>query len=1290
MFDGSVLVVAKTSPLQNKTEQWRERDGVSIVRILRKIQDRYKRFRIAVLINGYPLPSRDWGKTRAKAGDLINIVVAPTWSGAPLKQLAGFGLGAGALGAAWLLSRTGNSNKQQSALTTSSIAPPPESPPEPPQAPIDNYGGPSDTVMPALMGIENTFNNWGPIPCIYGEDIPVFPVKVASEYFLTIGSEQWMFVVLTCGIGPGDIEDVKIGDTPIEDLVAQGLVKWEKREGKPGDINTPLTIYTKDVNSVSPGATLAYNTVQSSTMGQSASEISIDIIFPNGLYKTDQGATTFIRFNDSMGNPSGSTISSAYNPAGYNPYAAHTCSFLIEYRLHGSSDPWVSRNLSVTDNTPAQKVVSDTWTVAEGIYDVRITRTTSDAVIDSNEVITNATYTQTIYHHYYPTQNCTWSAVKSIKSAAPIADILDKNGNKYPITLIALKIKASLLTNGTLKQLSCKFTRWLPQYNGSTWSAPAATANPAWAFADVVCGYINDSRLDHSYVDADELLDFATFCTEKGFTYNRPITSFTTMEELLEEIARHGRASSNQIDGVWTVVQDKVKSTMVQIFTPALCRNFTWSAENPNYPHGVKMKFRNPDVDWEVDERTVYADGYNENNATDFETIEMAGLASSTAAWKLGRHYLAVGEQRQIKYEFDIDRQNLVCHRGMLVGLNYDCSFDGLGKGELISAVTDDGVNITSITLDNPVVMATGETYGILIRLEDHTFVTRQVNTVDGEQYELTFTTPIPLTDPVLPTRGMAVAFGYLGQEVTQCLVDSIQHLDDYNAHITLVEYAPNVFNADAGAIPAYTPNVNRRHEAKLPVITPPTILGLVSDETVIQVTASQYISRIQVSLAPPESAGVGFVQAQYRLSGTTDWLTNFSGTLTNTLYITGVRDGESYDVRVKYQSNIYPGLSSDWTTVEGHTVVGQSTPPPDVPVFERQNKIAFVKYDANSGVIVPVDHYGFEYRWAQGKTVISWDNMTLLGSVTTSTVVNLELLPMGDLVLAAKAVDKSGNRSENAAFIYTNIEGSFIENQYIEISQSPTWSGTKTNFTQVGNELWADQSADLFWDESGSIFWGANPSSSFYGIGYLSAMYEWTYTPPADLAKPYRLYVKTTSDGTPSGTPLIDADVYTVQYKRNSQTRFWLEDTSLPFWGGSTDPFYTEDAATDVWLPMPQEGLDGAHEEYSFRIICLASSARRPKLLEGIGNLLDVADVTESGTLVTAAPSGTAVTLTKTYREIRGVQVTLQRDSVNYPDARSADAEWTTDPTDPITIRVYDASGTVVAGKVAYDIKGV
>lgn len=1270
-----VRVVARKDAMRAATETWMERDGVLLTRVARKMNNADRKFRLAMQLNGRPIPEDKWGETRAFAGDLINMTANATFSGFSLARVGGLALGAGSLAAMWLLGR-GSSGKASTSTQSNTISPPPETPPDPPLPPQDNYGGAADTVVPPITGVANRSNNWGPIPRVYGRR-KVYPVVVAAPYFLVEGGSQWMYVVLCAGIGQLDLSELKIGETSFADLVAANVLQYEIRYGSPSDYTTPLTLYTRDVNTVSPGNTLTYGTATLATTGQDANELSVDIMFPNGLYGADR-PTYDITLPGLYISPRPATD--------FYDNVSQSVSFTIEYRLHGTTGAWTSTTATFTDNNAAAVIKSFNWTVATaGIYDVKVTKTTADTVTTYDTA--GAAGTGVTYHHYVtPQTTATWSALRSIRTAAPINTIRDANGDTYPLCLIALKIKDSVLTNNTIENCSCIAEAYLPTYSGGAWQAASKTRSPAWAFVDALTGFINNSRLPKAIVDAQAMADWATYCSTNGFYYDRVVDEFTTVPDLLNEIASHGNASVNCVDGVYTVVVDNARSTVVQMFTPANTDNFSWSVDYPDYPDGVKVKFCNPDADWAVDERTVYADGKTVNNSSTFNSIDYVGLTDATGAYKLGRHQIAAVEQRPIKYEFDCDVQHIVCKRGDLVRLNYDASFDGLFAG-LIKSVTDNGVNVTGVTLDQAVTMEAGKTYGIQIRCADGaTFISKQVTTAAGTTTTLTFTTPFSLAGSI-PARNDLFAFGELGQEAVDCLVESIDHNpDDLSAHIVLVDYSPSIQNAFSGAIPAYTPNVDIPHPAVLPVIDPPNILSIVSDESVLIKQAGAYISRIMLTIDPPTSPGVGSMQAQYKLSAQSDWHPAFSGPVGIQVPIVGVTDGAQYDVRVRFGSSVYPGINSDWSVYANHTVVGQSTKPPDVTSLRLQLSKMIIKYDAEAGVAVPVDFVGFEIRWAQGTTA-TWDNMFTLTPLTSATEIDLGQLPPGAIVVGVKAVDAAGNQSENAAYLYKNVTDTYLRNQYLEVLESPTWGGTKTNGTVTGNELWADASTTLFWGAGGSPFW-TNPSALFWGSGYLSMQYEWTYIPPADLAKPYKIFVKTTSDGTPSGTSLIDADVYFVEYKRNSQSRFWPDDTSTPFWGAPTDPFWEPDPAADVWLPVPQEGLDGARELYTFRITCLASSARRPKLLEGIGIIIDVPDVQEDVEQVIAANggSGTALSLTKTYRQIRQVQLTVERDP-SYPTALYATADLSVSP--PVA-RVYNSSGTVVDGKVLATIRGI
>lgn len=1276
-MNGAVRVVARTNPFLEKCEEWEERHGANITRLVRRIDKKYRRMRIAVQVNGKPIPISDWDSTRVHAGDLVNLKVVPQFGGSPVGTIAGAALGIGSLAALWLLQKAGgNSNTASSATANNNQAPPPIQPPDPPLPPQDQYGGAQDTIVPPITGVANRTNNWGPIPNVYGTT-RVYPVVVAQPYFTVIGPDQYCYAVLSFGVGQLDISSIKLGDILLDTLVAQGLAQYEVRYGSPSDINTALTLYTQSIYTVSPNINLPYNTTEYDVAGNAANFLSIDITFPNGLYGSDRPTYDI--------NLQGVTI--APRPAtDFYGNVAQTATFQVDYRVLGSGSAWTSFSLPFTDTAPYAVIKSYQWPVpTQDIYEVRVTRTSADTIITYDTA--GAAGSGVTYHHFVtPQQTCQWTALKSIRSTSPVKTIKDANGNTYPMTYIALKIKASSLTNGQLQNLSAICKRYLKTYNGTTWTAPVLTNNPAWAFVDVITGFINNGRLSTSYVDANQMKTWADFCDTNGFTYSKSVETFTTIEDLLDEICSHGQASRNVVDGIFTVVIDKPRTAVVQMFTQANTDNFEWDVDYPEYPDGVKIKFRNPGANYAVDERTVYADGHDITNSSTFEDWDFAGMTDATAAYKTGRYLIAALEQRPIKYSFDCDPQHLVCKRGDLVGLNYDVSFDSLGNG-LISSTTNNGTQILTITPDQPVTMVAGQTYGVQIRLSDGSFpVSQQVNTVAGTTQTLAFTTPYSMAG-TYPKRGDLVSFGLLGQETRQCLVDSIEHRDDLMAHITLVDYSPSIYNASAGAIPAYTPNVAIPHPAIIPTITKPTILDpIITDINALLKVGNNFVSRIQISLQPPQDSSINGMQVEYRLTGTTQWITASSGPVSNVVFISGVVDGNSYDVHIRYASGAIPGLYSDWTERDSITVIGQKQPPPDVNSIHLQGTSAIITYDATVGIAVPINWAGYEVRYAQGTQAI-WDDMQTVTMLTSSNVIDMTKLPKGALVLGVKAVNAAGVRSTNACYLYQNVTNTFLQNLFLSYPQSPGWNGTIINGTVVGGQLQANSSGSLFWGASGSPFYNVNPSSTFYGVGYLTMQYQWTFVPDATLALPFTIFLNYHDA---NGNLLIQADQFFVEYKRNSQTLFYNSNAAAPFYNASgSAPFYTQDPNAGVWLPYPQEGIQGSHEQYTFRITCLASSARQPTLMAGIGVTISVPTVSEDIDQIIFANSGagTAVNLVNKYpRGIKQAQVTVQTNP-SYPLCINGKIDITKSP--PVAYGL-DASGNVVDGELLITVRGI
>ena len=65
------------------------------------------------------------------------------------------------------------------------------------------------------------------------------------------------------------------------------------------------------------------------------------------------------------------------------------------------------------------------------------------------------------------------------------------------LTLLALRMRASNnLSSLASRKINAIVTRKLPTWTGSAWTAPVATANPAWALADIARASYGAGLLD--------------------------------------------------------------------------------------------------------------------------------------------------------------------------------------------------------------------------------------------------------------------------------------------------------------------------------------------------------------------------------------------------------------------------------------------------------------------------------------------------------------------------------------------------------------------------------------------------------------------------------------------------------------------------------------------------------------------------------------------------------------------------------------------------------------------------
>jgi Putative phage tail protein len=427
------------------------------------------------------------------------------------------------------------------------------------------------------------------------------------------------------------------------------------------------------------------------------------------------------------------------------------------------------------------------WKVPQGQYDVRWTRHstvwqsgTSDTTrFDSAQIAT----------------------LRSIKYALPSTTGTLK---------LAVKIKATDQLNGVINQLSVLGQQKVAVYSeiGEDWLPPETNFNPAWVYYWLLNACPGVAQLvDASRIDLDSFREWAIQCDAKGFTCKGMIDRVTSAGDLYKLILSSGRASFAMKDGKYSVLIDKDDQTPVQHFSPSNSRGFGGSRVFIDLPHGLRVKFQNPALNWQEDEIIVLRDGYSYNGldargvasvdpeASKFETLTVPFVTEPEAAWRIGRYHLAQAIYRSNSYVFTANIEHLVCNRGDLVYMAHDVTDWGSGFG-LISYVDRNGAGqVIKIYTAEPLLVEAGETYSIRVRNSSGVSSISAISglVVDDEATEFTLVTPMPSS----VDTGDMYLIGKTTSAIRELLVTKITPSRDFDAELMTVEYSASVASYD-------------------------------------------------------------------------------------------------------------------------------------------------------------------------------------------------------------------------------------------------------------------------------------------------------------------------------------------------------------------------------------------------------------------------------------------------------------------------------------------------------------
>lgn len=903
------------------------------------------------------------------------------------------------------------------------------------------------------------------------------------------------------------------------------------------------------------------------------------------------------------------------------------------------------------------------------------------------------------------------SGFTSVRNTSPV--------NLTGISEIAVKARATGQFQGLIDQLSCIASRLTGVWDGVSETQPYSdwplveTANPAWAYCFALMGAINARPKSVARVDLPRILEWAEYCDDPAgdsslapYRFDAVIDSPMTEYELLQVIAHAGRATPAMRNGKFSVIFDGPQSTVTNLYTPRNTRNFSTSRQNRGAPHAVVIEAPNPDAEWNLFEFVVYDDGYSEFGgvvtnpfgvqvdtvaATDIETVRPVGLVDShlplTAAgaanpwytklaWRYGRRLIAEARLRREVHQFETGINHLRNERGDRVAVQHYVPLWGQNSARIRNITRSGGTGpITHIGVDVEMVAEAATSYVAQVRTQQGTIATLALSLTAGNHYTLALASSHDDTSNVIRV-GDLMAFGEATLATVDCIVSNIEMLSDMDARVSCVQYDTGVYDAETGTIPEFDLNITIPPERNLRRPEAPVITAVLTDETVLKrdVDGSLH-SMILLQLQavgfrgpdPVTAVEVQFVEelgtnpyTDYNAAGrqTPSPAQQFSDNLTDVL-IGPVEDGRLYTVNVRFLTR--GGVTSEFTTRSGILVIGKSTPPADVIDFFREDTWVMWNYDRP-----PRDLRGFKLRHVSG-TVDNWDaaSPAHAGIISDTKFGIQQFIHAGPRVLFVKAVDTAGNESVDAARLILNLGDPIIDNAVASVNHHATgFPGTIEGGTVNGGtgDLEADTGTEKFWGGDTSLFW-TDDAALFWDSGYSQLRYDFQYTP--------------VSGNLPAGLKLeytVTGNPYRVMYRTDVNAILWPDNIEGDIWPGDLEDNYWPTGF--IYIAWP--GILAAEAKaYEFRIEC-DEGVLQP-VISALRVVIDPPDLVEKFNSVSIADTGTRLTLTKTFRAILAVNLTLEDDAGTARTARVIDRSETLGP----QVKCYDSSNTAVAGTV-------
>lgn len=1098
-------------------------------------------------------------------------------------------------------------------------------------------------------GIQSVQDVGIPIRILYGEHR--IGGNIINQYIRTDGEKQYLNLLF--GLCEGEIESIsemKINDNPAENFAG---VTEAKRYGTTGQ---SVVAGFEDQHAVySVNANLTQNNAYTyTTVASDVEAIEATLSFPGGLFQVDSN---------------GSIVS-------------WEVEYKVEYKLHADPSYTVLGTYTVSDKTRASiKRVVRIPSLTPGQYDVRITRMSADSSLspqkqgDLQLTSIDEITTEDLAYPFLAlvgvealatdqlsggTPNFTW-LVKGRKISVP--NVLNAGSpvawENYYWDPVAEVFK--LLSDGTTLS-----------WDGSTYTT-AYSANPAWCLKDLLTNtrFGLGEYIDTSLIDADSFLEMAKYCDErvsdgaggyeKRFRLDVSIDSWSSAIDVLTQLTATFRAFVFYGSGTVKLKIDKTDSPvqvfgMGNIIKSSFIQNWKSIKEIPNV---VEVQFNDKNKDYQQEIAAV-ADETALNNGDQLRKRPIRIFCTRISqALREGKFAINVAKYVNRVVTLRAAIEAVVCQTGDLISVAHDVPQIGF------SGRVQAGGSTTVVKLDQTVQLDGTKTYKITVRFADDTIETKTVIPTGGAVSQVTVSSAFSQA----PAAYDVYALGESDIQTKPFRVINIKRENIHEVEITAIEYNASVYDTDGIVLP--TTNYSAL-SLEIPLVS-----GLVVTERDSRLADGRIELAIDVDFIKPDYASyaVGaYKKARIYISDDAGVSWRMVGeTASNRFSIVGdLVKNISYTVAVTSVASDGAETDIDNSPQSSVTVLGKQLLPSDVTSFlvnQARDQMIFGWTEVNDE-----DLYGYEIRrgstWASGQVIAT--------GIRHTNTISINAIEESAQSYWIKAIDTSGNYSQNATEAVLTIETLPFQNIIQSYAEAPDWSGTKSNMIveEGGGVIILDPDPTASFDTVGGTF-DSQGLRRFSGVPGTSGTYT---TPTRDVGfrGPFKIVIDAIAIATEAAA--FDDDP-AATFSSDPLRRFSGYEVAgaLAFEIRTSDDNVTWSAWADY-----QSG-DYNCRYFQVRMTVTNADTNVNVVVPHLNYYADLPDVDEYGTdgEVTVAASGADITFTKTFHQTPAIVVAILSGSGIYYQLSSVD-------TTGFTVKLYNAAGVEQTGTFAWHAHGV